>query len=442
MDYGPRDLVDDARRSLDIAATSLPVVAGIARDQRRSTSSAQRTKRARQLRAALVDLGPAFVKLGQTMSTRPDLLPAEYVRVLETLQDDIEPAPWEDAKEVVEAELGPVEDRFDDFETEPLSGASLGQVYRATVDGDDVAVKVRRPDLEERVLRDLRIIETVVPLATHLLDEGRAFSLETLVEQYGETLREEMDYEREAELMTEIGERFAADERVRIPEVVGSHSTRRVLTMEYVDGTKITDVEALNDQGIDRPELARTLRSVYLEMTLLDGVFHADPHPGNLAVKDDGTLVFYDFGMSDRLDEDLRQHIVDLFVAVGRTNVDGVLDALVDLGTLHPGAADDGREELREVIDLFVERSRGGDVDVDRLDALLEDLEATVYEMPFRLPADLALILRVTALADGVANTLDDDHDFFSIVADFLADNDFVDEAEAQRAVEQGAQFN
>lgn len=434
-------LLVDAHRGADIALTGAPVAAGIARDRRRSTSSDQRERRARQLRSALVDLGPAFVKLGQTMSTRPDLLPAEYVDVLESLQDEVPPASWSSVERVIEAELGPVEEVFDEFDAEPLSGASLGQVYRAELDGEAVAVKVRRPDIEDQVHRDLRIVESAVPLAGAFLDDGRAVSLETLVDQYGETLREELDYEREAAIMDRVRTNLADDDRVRIPEVVDSHTTERVLTMEYVDATKITEVEELDAMDVDRSELAATMREIYLQMTLVDGVFHADPHPGNVAVGDDGSLVFYDFGMAGDLEPELQAELVEFFVAVGRGDVDAIIDALVDLGTLNPDAAEEGREELREVIELFVDRSRGGEFDADQFAELVADLEEAFYELPFRLPPELALILRVTALADGVAHTLDPNHDFFAVVADFLADRGYVDPEAAERTVEQGPSF-
>lgn len=429
-------LVTEWPRATDIALTTAPVVTGLARDQRRNTSSAQRERRGEQLRDALTDLGPAFVKLGQTLSVRPDLVPEEYVDALEELQDQVPPAPWRRVERVVEAELGPVDEAFDDFETEPLAGASLGQVYRAELDGETVAVKVRRPDIEERVQRDLRLVESAVPVAAAFLGDGRAFTLETIVDQFADTLREELDYEREAAIMARIRENFADDDRVKIPTVVDSHTTERVLTMEYVDGTKVSEHEALDSMAIDRADLANTLRELYLQMTLVDGVFHADPHPGNVAVQPDGTIVLYDFGMAGVLDPDLRSGIVDFFVAINRGDIDAILEALVELGTLDPAAAETDEDALGEVVERFVERTRAGEFDAQEFETLVDTLEEAFYELPFRVPPDLALVLRVIAITDGVANTLDPEHDFFAVIDDVLADRGFLDEEATESAIE------
>ncbi len=259
-------------------------------------------------------LGPTFIKLGQLLSTRPDVLPPAYIDVLASLQDDVPPAPWPGAKRVLEDELGPVDERFAAFDTEPISGASLGQVYRARLDpeseraraqanggsGHDVAVKIRRPDIEDLVRADLRVIKWSLPILLYFVDDARSFSLENLAEEFSKTIREEMDYEREAAMLTEIQSNFADDDGLVIPDVIESHSGPRVLTMEYIEGTKINDVDELERRGIDRTRVATDLQRAYLQMIIDDGVFHADPHPGNLAVTDDGRIVFYDFGMSGR----------------------------------------------------------------------------------------------------------------------------------------------
>jgi len=429
-------LVTEAPRATDIALTTAPIVTGIARDQRRETSSAQRERRGQQIRSAFTDLGPAFVKLGQTLSVRPDLVPEEYIDALEELQDQVPPAPWDRVEAVIEDELGPVDEVFDDFEREPLAGASLGQVYRAELDGEPVAVKVRRPDIEARVQRDLRLVESAVPVASAFLDDGRAFTLETIVDQFADTLREELDYEREAEVMEQVRTNFADDDRVKVPAAVDSHTTGRVLTMEYVDGMKVSEHEALDSMAIDRADLANRLREAYLQMTLVDGVFHADPHPGNVAVQPDGTLVLYDFGMAGELDPDVQADIVDFFVAISQGDVTAILEALVELGTLDPAAAETGDDALGEVVERFVERTRAGEFDAQEFEALVDALEEAFYEMPFRLPPNLALVLRVIAITDGVANTLDPEHDFFGVIDDVLADRGFLDEDATESAIE------
>jgi len=246
----------------------------------REVDAETQRERAAILLDILLTLGPTFIKLGQILSTRPDILPPAYIDVLEGLQDDVPPAPWEESKIVLEDELGPVDETFDDFDREPISGASLGQVYTARYEGSDVAVKVRRPKIESLVEADLRTIRWSIPLVRKFTGSGRAFSLENLADEFAKTIREEMDYNRERAMLEEIRANFADEDRIRIPTAFEAVSGPRVLTMEYIPGTKISDVDALDDAGHDRNAIAETLQDVYLQMIIDDGVFHADPHPG------------------------------------------------------------------------------------------------------------------------------------------------------------------
>jgi predicted unusual protein kinase regulating ubiquinone biosynthesis (AarF/ABC1/UbiB family) len=403
----------------------LPLALSYARDRRRflvfggrrQVSPERRRRRARSLLDSLITLGPTFVKLGQLLSTRPDVLPPEYVDEFSKLQDRVPPAPWTDARTVIETELGPVEEYFADFETEAISGASLGQVYRATVDGEPVAVKVRRPGVETLVAADLRVIRWTLPIVMYFVDEARAFSLETLADEFETTIREEMDYVREATMLREIRSNFRNDEGVAMPGVIDSHSTERVLTMEYIPGTKITEVAALDEQGIDRTDLAERLQRAYLKMIIDDGIFHADPHPGNLAVQADGTLVFYDFGMSGRVDRFVQEKIVEFYRAVAARDIDAILDALVEMGTLSPDA---DREVMGEVMELAIADARGEDIEQYRVQSIVRQVEDTIYEFPLRLPANLALVLRVATVVEGVCVTLDRDFDFISVATEYL----------------------
>ncbi|WP_276272727.1 ABC1 kinase family protein [Haloarcula litorea] len=420
-------------RFLVVARHFLPLLLAYARDRNRfllfgsgrQVSSEQRRERARALLDSLLTLGPTFIKLGQLLSTRPDILPPEYIEEFSKLQDRVPPADWADAERVVEAELGPVEERFDEFETEAISGASLGQVYRAEVDGERVAVKVRRPGIEELVEADLRVIRWSLPILMYFIDESRSFSLETLADEFAKTIREEMDYEREARMLGEIRANFAGNDRVRIPKVRDSHSTRRVLTMEYVPGTKINDIEDLDERGLDRTELAETLQRAYLQMIIDDGVFHADPHPGNLAVQDDGKLVFYDFGMSGRVDPFVQDKIVDFYAAVAEQDIDAILDALIEMGTLSPEA---DREVMGDVMELAIADARGEDIEQYRVQQIVQQVEDTIYEFPLRLPSNLALVLRVATVVEGVCVTLDPEFDFISVATDYLREEGYLAE--------------
>ena len=364
-------------------------------------------------------LGPTFIKLGQLLSTRPDVAPPEYVDVLSTLQDEVPPADWAAAKEVLEAELGPVDETFD---TEAISGASLGQVYRAVHDGEQVAVKVRRPGIVPLVNADLRVIRWSLPVLIYLVDEASAFSLSNLADEFSKTIRQEMDYGRERTMLEEISENFEDDEEIRIPQTHEDASGESVLTMEYLPGTKINDIDELDARGLDRTELAERLQRIYLQMIIDDGVFHADPHPGNLAVDEEGAVIFYDFGMSGRVDPYIQEKIVDFYIAIAEQDTDAILDALVNMGTLSPEA---DREVMGQIMELAIQDARGEDIEQYRVQQIIEQVEGTIYEFPLRLPRNLALVLRVATVVEGVCVTLDPDFDFISVATDYLTEQGY-----------------
>jgi predicted unusual protein kinase regulating ubiquinone biosynthesis (AarF/ABC1/UbiB family) len=417
-----------------------------ARDQRRfllfgrprRVDPDTRRRRAQRLLESLLTLGPTFIKLGQLLSTRPDVLPPEYIEELAALQDEVPAASWDEAKLVLEDELGPVDERFESFETDAISGASLGQVYRAQIDGEPVAVKIRRPNIEELVEADLRVIRWSLPLLLYFVDESRSFSLENLADEFAKTIREEMDYKREAAMLTEIRSNFADDDRIVIPEVVESHSDSRVLTMEYIPGTKINNVAELDGKGIDRSQLAETLQRAYLQMIIDDGVFHADPHPGNLAVTDDGAIIFYDFGMSGQVDEFVQGKIVEFYIAVANQDIDAILDALIEVGTLSPDA---DRAIMADVMELAIRDARGQEIEQYRVQQIVGQIEDSIYEFPFRLPKNLALVLRVATVVEGVCVTLDEDFDFISTATTYLTEQGYREESVKQYAEQTGKQL-
>ncbi len=403
---------------------------------RRPDPETQR-RRAESLLESLLTLGPTFIKLGQLLSTRPDILPPAYVDVLSSLQDDVPPADWPGVETVIEDEVGAVDDVFDEFDRDAISGASLGQVYRATYEGDPVAVKVRRPNIEELVEADLKVVRWSVPLLKRLVDEGRAFSLENIADEFAKTIREEMDYRRERRVLEAIRETFEDDETVRIPRSVPAVSGDRVLTMEYVGGTKVNDVRALDEAGYDRTELATKLQRAYLQMILEEGVFHADPHPGNLAVADDGAIVFYDFGMSGTVDPYIQGKIVEFYVSVAEQDIDGILDAMVEMGTLSPQA---DRQVMANVMELAIADVRGEELEQYRVQQVIQQVEDTIYEFPLRLPRNFALILRVATVVEGVCVTLDPDFDFIDVATGYLTEEGYREETVRNVAADTGRQ--
>jgi len=427
-------------RFLVVLYQFFPLIVAYTRDKRkyllfgggRRVTTEMRVARADVLLESLLTLGPTFIKLGQLLSTRPDILPPEYIEVLGSLQDDVPPAPWDESKAVLEAELGPVGEAFDSFDSDPISGASLGQVYVAEYEGEKVAVKVRRPGIEDLVEADLRVIRWSMPLLMRFIGESRAFSLENLADEFGKTIREEMDYAEEAKTLVEIQENFADDDTLVIPEPIPERSDDRVLTMEYLPGTKINDIDALDDRGIDRTELATNLQRIYLQMIVDDGVFHADPHPGNLSVTDDGRIIFYDFGMHGEVDPFIQDKIVDFYIAVANQDVDGILDTLIEMGTLSPNV---DRQVMGDVMELAIADARGDDIEQYRVNQILEQVESTIYEFPLRLPRNLALVLRVAGVVEGVCVTLDPEFDFISVATDYLTEEGYREES-VQKIIE------
>nr|WP_223174035.1 AarF/ABC1/UbiB kinase family protein [Haloferax sp. AS1] len=427
-------------RFLVVLYQFFPLIVAYTRDKRkyllfgggRRVTTEMRVERADVLLESLLTLGPTFIKLGQLLSTRPDILPPEYIEVLGSLQDDVPAAPWDESKAVLEAELGPVEEAFDAFDSDPISGASLGQVYVAEYEGEKVAVKVRRPGIEDLVEADLRVIRWSMPLLMRFIGEGRAFSLENLADEFAKTIREEMDYAEEAETLVEIQENFADDDTLVIPEPIPERSGDRVLTMEYLPGTKINDIDALDDRGIDRTELATNLQRIYLQMIVDDGVFHADPHPGNLSVTDDGRIIFYDFGMHGEVDPFIQEKIVEFYIAVANQDVDGILDTLIEMGTLSPNV---DRQVMGDVMELAIADARGDDIEQYRVNQILEQVESTIYEFPLRLPRNLALVLRVAGVVEGVCVTLDPEFDFISVATDYLTEEGYREES-VQKIIE------
>ena len=421
-----------------------PLLVAYLRDRRRfiffggsrRVTTEMQIERAEVLLDTLLTLGPTFIKLGQLLSTRPDILPKAYIDVLSSLQDDVPPAPWTESKQVIEAELGPVDEVFDEFDTEPISGASLGQVYLATYEGDQVAVKIRRPNIESLVEADLRVLRWSIPLLVRFLGEGRAFSLDSLADEFAKTIRQEMDYARERDILEEIRGNFGENRDIQIPQSVDDACGPRVLTMEYLPGVKITDIDKLDEMGLDRTELATKLQRIYLQMIVQDGVFHADPHPGNLAVAEDGSIIFYDFGMSSTVDPFIQDKIVEFYIAVANQNIDAILDTLVDMGTLSPTA---DRKIMGEVMELAIADARGDDIEQYRVNQIIEQVESTIYEFPLRLPRNLALVLRVATVVEGVCVTLDQDFDFIAVATDYLTEEGYREET-AKKLIGEGGQ--
>ena len=351
-------------RTARVAFKLLPSLLALRRDRRqwirregRNIEAERYRRNARRALDAFIALGPVYIKLGQWLSSRADILPQPYMEELSKLQDSVPPAPFESVLPAIEAGLGgAIEKKFDAFEREAFSGASLGQVYRAEAGGRRLVVKVRRPGIEDVVEKDLAVLRRVLPLAMRFVDPNLRFSARAMLAQFVETIREEMDYSVELENLRQIRANMRPYPGVIIPDARPELSSGGVLTMEYVPGVKITDIPELDRLGIDRRKLVIDVHRIFFTMLLRHAVFHADPHPGNISVAPDGRLILYDYGMVGRLDGETRMQLVRLYLALVDKDASRTVDAMTSLGLLTP---DFNRSVIEKAIELTVRAMHG-----------------------------------------------------------------------------------
>ena len=424
------------RRYLVVLFRFLPFALAFLRDRRRfilfgprrQVSDEKHRQRAEQIRETMLELGPAFIKVGQVLSTRPDIVLPVYADVFGTLQDEIPEDAGGNPKHVVAEELG---DELDQSTLEPIAGGSLAYVYTADYRDERIALKVRRPELKSVITRDLRVVRGLIPLIRPFTSERQQYSIENAADDFEDIILNELDFDREATIMADIRGNFADDERVVIPAIYEDLCSERVLAMEYRTGRKITDDDAFDDVDVTPHEMATRIITVYLEMGLVDGVFHADPHPGNLAVTDDGGLLLFDFGMSERLSPTVQEDIVALYRALVRREVDDLVDALIALDVLEPHV---NRAEVGRVLELVIENLEGRSEVTWRM--IITELTTMLRDFPFRIPPDVMLLIRVGTVGEGVCRQLDPEFDFLAVVRSFLVEQGLI-ESELDAIIEE-----
>lgn len=436
--------------------------------------AALRRRNARALKEGLLRLGPTFIKLGQLASTRVDLFPREYIEELVSLQDRVPPFNIRVVRQIIREDLGrDIEELFDTFEEEPMAAASLGQVHKARINGQDVAVKVQRAGLRELFDVDLKNLRLLAQMLDWL-DPKTDGASRNWVEIYNESARllyEEIDYENEAQNAREFADNFerstrafgGANDWVRVPRILDAYTSKRVLVMEYVKGTKISAVEALDALGLDRKLLAERLGRFFLEQTLRHGFIHCDPHPGNIAVDEEGRLLVYDFGMCQRLTAKVRRAVVNLVFATYENDVAAFVDALAEMGVLKQTAdrltvyriARYFLKAFRERLDgtavqlggvagaeatgeqppapetttnplpslPVVDRKLARQMTLEkRLSAIGEELLAVADDQPFQFPAVFTFVFRALTSIDGAAKALDPAFDITRLTKPYLRD--------------------
>ena len=358
------------------------------------------------LRLALEELGPTFIKLGQILSTRSDILPPDYLQELAKLQDAAPSVPGATIRELIRQELGAnPEELFAEFESEPLASASIGQAHTATLqDGTPVVVKVRRPDVVAKIEEDLEILQNLATQASRRWDAAADYNLTGIAAEFAQTLRAELDYLQEGHNAERFAENFASDPDVHIPRVFWATTTSRVLTLERIIGMKVNDLDALDRAGIDRQALAKRAAGVAVKMVFEDGFFHADPHPGNLFIEPDGRIGLIDFGMVGQVDEKLRGQLGVLLTALIRNDADRVGAALLDLSVTKQSV---DRNQLRSDLTEFISLYKDRQLDQISIGPLITQLLALLREYHLQLPREMAMLLKTLLMDEGMGVQLD-----------------------------------
>ncbi len=377
-----------------------------------SNKERNQEKQALWLKEKLIELGPTFIKIGQSMGTRPDLMPLPFVVELGELQDNVPPFDNEIAFARIEKELGgKINAFYKEFELQPVAAASLGQVYRARLHtGEEVAVKVQRPNLEATISGDLEILKKVADFAERFPQLNENADWSGMLREFNETIHEEMDYAAEGRNAERFRESFKDWGNVHVPKIYWNATSSKVLTMEYIHGTKVTDLESLNAQSISPEKVNRLLIRTYLKQLLEDGFFHADPHPGNLLVMPDGRLAFFDFGMVGRIPPELQSKMIDAFFHVVGKDPAGIAQDLIDLDFLKPGV---DASAVRPVVEKMFEFHLNLKLKDVNFKELTYDLADVMYDYPFRLPSNFTYIMRALMTLEGIGMITDPEFNFF-----------------------------
>lgn len=360
---------------------------------------------AKRLRLAIEELGTTFIKVGQLLSTRPDLIPKEWTVELSKLQDEVPPFSFMDARKQIETELGhTLEDLFYSFEAEPLAAASIGQVHRAVLHGgEEVVVKVQRPDIEEIIKTDLEILHDLARLLEKHTDWATMYNLRDQVMEFEDILTNEVNYLNEGQNLDIFCRNFKNDKRVYLPEVYWDYTTKKVLTMEYVKAVKLTDSERLDKMDVDTEQVVTTLCEVVFKQIFVDGVFHGDPHPGNVMVFPDGRIVLMDFGIVGVIDDELKEKFGDMLIAQVTRNTEAILRSFLSLGLAPP---DINRRELRQDIERMQHKYYGMPLSKIKLGEAMKEFLEIAFDYKIKLPTEFTLLAKAMIILEGIISRL------------------------------------
>ncbi len=421
------DLVSRGLRALRIWRTFLALIFFLWFDARSwsyrcgfnsKTRQERQQKRARWLTSELLSLGSAFIKLGQLLSARPDVLPAGWVKELADLQDNVPPFSFERAQLLLERELGERCAEIIDLDEIPLGAASLAQVHKAILRGGrQVVFKIQRPGLERLFRLDLDVMQQVAAVMQRHPSWGTGRDWVGIAKECQRVLLRELDFRLEAQYAARFRQQFLEESFIRVPSVVWELSTRRILCLDYLPGIKVNDREALLKAGIDPVKIAEIGAASYLQQLVKYGFFHADPHPGNLAVDANGSLIYYDFGMMGLISDRLRSRIGAMVRAASLSDVASLVDELQVVGLIAPGV-DVG--PVRRLVRVMLKEALTPPFSSKVIDKLSGDFYELVYGKPFRLPVELIFVMRALSTFEGVGRTLDPSFNLMAIAKPYL----------------------
>ncbi|MEA3280367.1 MAG: AarF/ABC1/UbiB kinase family protein, partial [Thermodesulfobacteriota bacterium] len=379
----------------------------------------EKLSRAERVRLAFEELGPTFIKLGQILSTRPDLVPVDFINELSKLQDMVPPFPFDEASEIIKVELGAApEELFASIDKTPMASASIGQVYRAELkDGEDVAVKVQRPGIKKIIEVDLEIMFHLATLMEKHVEEMELHRPVKIVEEFTRTLEREIDYSIEATYMERFAREFLNDPTIYVPKVFRDTSTSRVLIMEFIDGIKISEISRLDDAGYDRKIITARGADLYLKQVFDNGFFHADPHPGNIFVLPNNVICLLDFGMMGSVDRQTREDFVDLIDSVVHKDTLRVTRSLLEL-TEHD--EDPDVKLLERDLSDFIEQHLYKPLKDIEIGKMLQGLLEVASRYRLRIPPDIFLMMKVFSSIEGVGLMLDPKFDMITQATPFI----------------------
>ncbi|MDY6765825.1 MAG: AarF/ABC1/UbiB kinase family protein [Candidatus Nanohaloarchaea archaeon] len=371
---------------------------------RRAEASTADVPPPERLRETFEELGPTFIKFGQILAQRPDIVPPEYIEELEKLEDAVPPFDTATAKDIVEEEIGPIDETFDEFEDEPLAAASIAQVHRATLDtGDEVVVKIRRPGIEDTIREDLDILLFMAKQGEKHVDRLAAMRAYSAVKEFADWTQDELNLRQEGRNAQILQQNLADEDRVTVPDVYMDLTTERVLVMEYVEGVKSDDTEGLQELEVAAEEVARTAIRAGLKQTIRDGFFHADPHPSNFLIDEEGNIIYLDFGMMGKLTVDMRRNLGLLLLHAANEEVDAAVDVVREMATVEDDADLDG---LKQDIEESILTVRNTTLEDQSITKALFDIAVKASDRGVHMPPSTVILAKSMLTMEGIGLTI------------------------------------